>query len=50
MSFEPDDQTHEQIVQSLLSEQSTLLKAILIVLCEMQDEEPQLIIDDAEQI
>ena len=50
MSFRPDDTTHEAYVESLLEEQITLLKALIILISEAADEDPLSVIDSAEQL
>ena len=49
VTFIPDDITHEAKVENLLEEQNKLLTAVVILLCEQQDQDPKKIILDAEQ-
>jgi hypothetical protein len=49
MSFKPDDITHEAYVESLLETNNTLLMAVIILLCDQNDEDPSQIIEAAEQ-
>lgn len=48
MTFIPDDITHEAKLESLLVEQNNLLKAVVIILCDQQDIDPNTILNDAE--
>ena len=50
MSFKPDDTTHESYVESLLEEQITLLKALIILLSDAANAEPRQVINNAEKL
>lgn len=50
MSFEPDSVEHEATVKELLEQNNLLLKAIVILLADANDEDPNSIIQDAESI
>ena len=50
MSFEPDNVEHEATVKELLEYNNLLLKAVIILLCDQQDTDPRLILEDAEHI
>lgn len=49
MSFKPDDIAHEAYLESLLETNNKLLMAVVILLCGQNDEEPEHIIEAAEQ-
>jgi len=49
MSFTPDDIESDANIKSLLETNNTLLMAIIILLCDQNDEDPSQIIEAAEQ-
>ena len=50
MSFTPDSAENEATVNDLLLDQNKLLAAIVILLCEQNDEDPKQILEAAEKI
>jgi 23S rRNA maturation-related 3'-5' exoribonuclease YhaM len=50
MSFKPDDMDHETYMEELAEENNNLLRALLIILSKLDDDEPFTILEDARQI
>ena len=50
MSFEPENINNNATVNELLAEQNALLKAIVILLSEQNDDDPKQAIEAAEKL
>ena len=50
MSFEPENIDNNATVNELLFEQNVILKALVILLCEQNDEDPEQVMLAAEHL